>query len=137
MKIRYKNSKLSYSDDTNINTNNIKNAWNVKAKANDLIKAKANDNTGNTTSTSTQTDGTNTFGENCCVCFVSSWVCKSKCQHYICIECLLQIEKQCPICRIDMSESIPNVLKPMARMTKHKSKITNINLYDVSEFPTL
>jgi hypothetical protein len=88
----------------------------------------------------TQTDiknKTNSIDEECCICFESHWVCKSKCQHYICLNCLIQIKKECPICRVDMSDSIPNALKPIVKMNKRINIKQNLNIYDNSEFPNL
>ena len=91
-------------------------------------------------STGTQTEikeKINNLGEACCICFEDIWVCKTLCKHYICISCLLHIKKECPICRIDMSNNIPNVLKPIANMCKKTNNDNNLNIFDNSQFPHL
>ena len=81
----------------------------------------------------------NNEDEECCICFETNWVCKSECKHYICINCLIQIKKECPICRLDMSTSLPNALKPIVKMNKQPTQVlnSNLNIYDNSEFPHL
>jgi len=36
----------------------------------------------------------------CCICYEKKWVCKTNCQHEICLNCILLLNKvECPICR--------------------------------------
>ena len=46
----------------------------------------------------------------CCVCLEDIYVCKTLCNHYICLSCILLIKKlECPLCRRKL-EKIPREL---------------------------
>ena len=145
MNITYKNkdgSKTPYK----VN----KNYW-----GNGTVKPEKKSKTSNKP-LSTKTVGTQTIiqkkivsnNEECCICFETDWVCRSSCNHFICVNCIVQIKKQCPICRADLSAKLPNILKPISKMSKEESLEISIfsgnnlnaeipNIYDISEFPNL
>ena len=76
--------------------------------------------------------------EDCCVCFGNDWVCRTSCKHYICLNCLIQIDKRCPICRTDISAKLPIFMRGFSKMYKDdEKKNEDMNIYDNSQFPHL
>ena len=73
----------------------------------------------------------------CPVCFGEDWLTKSKCNHLICISCLLSLQKNsCPTCRRPLYNTLPNGLKYIVKMSSNKKK-NQLNIEDLSEFPEL
>ena len=75
--------------------------------------------------------------DHCCVCFGNDWVCRTNCKHYICLNCLIQIDKRCPICRTDISAKLPIFMRGLSKMYKDEKKSEDMNIYDNSQFPHL
>ena len=99
----------------------------------------ANKTSKRTTTIGTQTsnDSKNTLkSDDCCVCFGKEWVCRTKCKHYVCLNCLIQIEKNCPLCRRDISGNLPVFLRSISKMWDEKTN-PDLNIYDSGQFPHL
>lgn len=63
---------------------------------------------------------------SCSICYENEWLTKTPCGHDICVSCLCQIRKpECPICRFDLKNSIPKVLKPRTQIDILRNRITN------------
>ena len=77
----------------------------------------------------------------CIICLESKfYVSKTSCNHNLCIDCLFKLKQMtCPMCRKDLSNELPNIVKDniMRNIDKNKNKINSINLNDNYEFPPL
>ena len=48
----------------------------------------------------------------CSVCYESTWLTSTPCNHPICVGCLLKLrKKECPMCRLDLTESFPETAR--------------------------
>lgn len=131
--MKHKKNNYKKIDITKVNKK-ITNPWNLN---NINIKQIPKNKESVSIGTQTYTENINdNFDDECCICMEKSWICRTDCMHYICVTCLVQINKECPICRKDLSDNLPNILKPIAKMNKRKVN-KNINIYDNSDFPEL
>lgn len=68
----------------------------------------------------------------CCVCLEDIYVCKTLCNHYICLSCILLIKKlECPLCRRKLEKIPHGIINIRSRLEK------SILLNDLNEFPQL
>jgi hypothetical protein len=62
----------------------------------------------------------------CCICYENNNILTTKCNHHICISCIIKLRKiECPYCRKKL-DSLPDFIK---------NKITNNNLEPVNNEP--
>tara|TARA_B110000208_G_scaffold187119_1_gene244673 strand:- start:2725 stop:2964 length:240 start_codon:yes stop_codon:yes gene_type:complete len=76
----------------------------------------------------------------CSICFEKDkWTCITPCGHNICLFCLINIEnKNCPICRKDLLEKLPEKIKNVVKNNNYKKKETSgYDLYNTYDFPHL
>ena len=78
----------------------------------------------------------------CIICLDQKlYVCKTGCNHSICIDCLFRLKKmECPMCRGDLSNELPNIVKDfILKKSNMTNSINNNNLHlnDDYEFPPL
>lgn len=77
----------------------------------------------------------------CLICWDKKfYVSKTGCNHSICIDCLFHLKKmECPMCRSDLSNELPNIVKDYILKKKINNKNINnkLQLNDNYEFPPL
>jgi len=137
MSIYFKSGKTKFKNADHLN----KNAWahNFNSKSVTNPSKSVTTTKDNFRDQSTQTPQSKKLNkktiEPCCVCLESNWVSITPCGHYICIGCLVQIPKECPICRKDLSSSLPSVLRSNSKMTISNDK--KLNIFDSTQFPEM
>ena len=48
----------------------------------------------------------------CPICFGEDWITRTKCNHVICISCLIKLNKdECPYCRREIFKTLPPEIK--------------------------
>ena len=77
----------------------------------------------------------------CCICFNSSYMTKTNCNHSICVNCLMDLRKiECPMCRRNLTSELPErLLKYLLIKNKpnDKDKPFHMIMNDLGEFPPL
>lgn len=72
----------------------------------------------------------------CSVCLDNEWLTTTKCNHILCIQCLLKLPKdECPICRRGIKETLPVYVRQF--LTCLPVKKSRLDLESLHEFPSL
>ena len=72
----------------------------------------------------------------CPICFGGDWITRTKCNHVICISCLIKLTKdECPYCRREIFPTLPSEIKGIVKMNVNIAK--GLNIFSHDQFPTL
>jgi len=72
----------------------------------------------------------------CPICFGKHWITRTKCNHIICISCLLKLTKdECPYCRREIFKTLPPEIKGIVKMNLNTTK--RLNIFSHDQFPNL
>ena len=72
----------------------------------------------------------------CPICFGEDWITRTKCNHVICILCLIKLTKdECPYCRREIFQTLPPEIKGIVKMNVNTTK--SLNIFSHDQFPTL
>ena len=72
----------------------------------------------------------------CPICFGKEWITRTKCNHVICISCLIKLIKdECPYCRREIFKTLPPEIKGIVKMNVNTTK--SLNIFSHDQFPTL
>ena len=75
--------------------------------------------------------------EECPICFYKEWLTKTKCNHTICISCLINLVKdECPYCRRELFKYLPHEIKGIVKMNI-LIQTKSLNIYSNDQFPQL